>query len=283
MRSLFIAFLFCIFTTSCRADSVPAFSPTPDPFIPVASNSIFPPLLPTPIALSPEPSPLAPTSSAILSTVSPTPTPVFAICSPLAGELIPELWEIVSDPYNPPPAGSDERHQGVDFSHYSRKGRKTIEGEAVQAALPGWVAAVIEDRPPYGNMVMVETPAAALPAELRQRLEIVEGQSLYLLYAHLGQSPTVHLGDPVQCGEVLGEVGKTGYNIVNPHLHLETRLGPAGVQFDGMAFYTTSATEAEMSNYLRWRTSGEFKHFDPLRLFEFARQPAVPTPASASH
>jgi murein DD-endopeptidase MepM/ murein hydrolase activator NlpD len=103
-----------------------------------------------------------------------------------------------------------------------------------------------------------------------------EGESLYLLYAHFGQSPAIHFGDVVQCGQVIGEVGKTGYNIVNPHLHLETRLGPAGMVFESMAFYTTSATETEMANYRRWRTSGEFKHIDPLRLFEFAIKFSIP-------
>jgi murein DD-endopeptidase MepM/ murein hydrolase activator NlpD len=165
----------------------------------------------------------------------------------------------------------------VDFSHYSRKGVKTMEGEPVQVVLPGRVVAVIDDRLPYGNMVMVETLAAALPVELRRALEMGEEQSLYLLYAHFGQIPTVHLRDRLQCGQVIGEVGKTGYNIVNPHLHLEARLGPAGVVFESMAFYTTSATEQEMLNYRRWRTSGEFRHFDPMKLFEFMG--SMPTPS----
>jgi murein DD-endopeptidase MepM/ murein hydrolase activator NlpD len=197
----------------------------------------------------------------------------FTLCSPLAWETIPELSEIVSDPYNPPPPGSDERHQGVDFSHYSRKGRKTIEGEPVQAVLAGRAAAVIADRLPYGNMVMIETPYMDLPAWFSSRLDMAEGQSPYLLYAHFGHAPLVKLGDWVDCGQEIGDVGKTGYNIVNPHLHLETRLGPAGVTFESMAFYTTSASEQEMENYKRWRTGGEFKHFDPMNLFALYRQP----------
>ena len=60
----------------------------------------------------------------------------------------------------------------------------------------------------------------------------------------------------------LGEVGATGYNIINPHLHLETRIGPAEGEFsDGMAYYDTRTTEAERSNYELWRTSGEFTPF----------------------
>jgi hypothetical protein len=62
-------------------------------------------------------------------------------------------------------------------------------------------------------------------------------------------------------------VGTTGYNIVNPHLHLETRIGPQGATFlEGMKYYDTRATEAEQANYEMWRTSGYFRHFDPLDL-----------------
>jgi murein DD-endopeptidase MepM/ murein hydrolase activator NlpD len=280
---LFILFFCSLWAVSCR--NAPA---TPFPVTPISLSStpslFFPTSIPpSPTPLSPSPFPQIPSTPTLLPTASPTPTPVFEICSPLAWETIAELWEIVSDPYNPPPAGSDERHQGVDFSHYSRKGVKTIEGEPVQVVLPGRVAAVIVDRLPYGNMVMVETPGAALPTEVRRALGMAEGESIYLLYAHFGHSPTVNLSETVQCGQVIGEVGKTGYNIVNPHLHLEARLGPEGVTFESMAFYTTSATESEMENYRRWRTSGEFRHFDPLRLFEFARNAALPTPTLGSN
>ncbi len=184
-------------------------------------------------------------------------------------ETIPELWEIISDPYNPPPMGRDERHQGVDFSHYSRKGYKTIEGEPVQVVLAGRAASVIQNRLPYGNMVMIETPYSDLPAGLPDALGMAAGESLYLLYAHFGHEPLVKLGDSVACGQVIGDVGMTGYNIVNPHLHLEARRGPPGIVFESMAFYTASATAQEMENYRRWRMGGEFQHFDPMVLFAF--------------
>jgi murein DD-endopeptidase MepM/ murein hydrolase activator NlpD len=193
---------------------------------------------------------------------------IFEMCSPLAEETIPELWEIVSDPYNPPPPGSDERHQGVDFSHYRRKERLTIEGEVVQSVLSGRVAAAIQDRLPYGNMVIIETPGIDLPQVLADELGIEAGESLYLLYAHMQNAPQVVLGEMVYCGQEIGTVGMTGYNIVNPHLHLETRIGLAGGRFESMAFYDTSATVEEMDNYLRWRTSGDFRHFDPMMLFD---------------
>ena len=201
-----------------------------------------------------------------------TPTaPAFTLCSPLAWESLPELAEIVADPYKPqPPERAEERHHGVDFSHYARKGHPSIQGEPVQAVLPGVVAASISDRLPYGNMVIVETPQEALPPDLSAALGLLPGQSLYLLYAHFEAAPRVKLEQSVQCGQALGAVGKTGYNIVNEHLHLEVRRGPAGARFESMAFYTTAATVEEMATYQRWRTGGEFIHFDPFLLLRYA-------------
>ena len=196
-----------------------------------------------------------------------TPKPAFQLCSPLEEQSIQEIPEIVSGPYNPPRPGKDDRHHGTDFAYYRRKDRTTIEGERVQALLAGRVAAVIQDKPPYGNMVIIETPESALPPEIIRQLEMVEGESLYTLYAHLKAAPLVTLGDPVSCGQTLGEVGATGYNIVQPHLHFETRIGPAdGLFLDGMAYYDTRTTEAERANYELWRTSGVFRHFDPMSL-----------------
>ena len=208
----------------------------------------------------------------IVTTDSPTPYPVselvdISICSPLEHETIVSINEIISDPYNPPPPGRDERHHGVDFSYYHHAGRDTIEGERIQAILAGSVAAVINDRLPYGNMVIIETPASLLPADLISTFGIGKDESLYHLYAHMQSTPLIKVGEAVVCGQALGAVGMTGYNVVNPHLHLETRIGPAGESFIGMAFYTTSATIEEMENYKRWRTSGEFRHFDPMSLF----------------
>jgi murein DD-endopeptidase MepM/ murein hydrolase activator NlpD len=83
----------------------------------------------------------------------------------------------------------------------------------------------------------------------------------------MGQSPLVELGRKISCGQALGTVGLTGYDIVNPHLHLEIRIGPSDAGFNEMAFYDTSASTEEMDNYKRWRTSGDFKHIDPMVLF----------------
>lgn len=207
------------------------------------------------------------TKSAPLPANTGTPKPVLQLCSPLAEQTLRELPEIVSDPYNPPRPGKDDRHHGTDFAYYRRKDRLTNEGEIVQALIAGQVIAVVQDQLPYGNMLIIETGSGSLPSEIKAQFGIAENESLYILYAHFGNPPLVALGDQVDCGQSLGEVGATGYNIVNPHLHLETRNGPAGTVFaDGMAYYDTRTTEAERANYELWRTSGDFRHFDPMDL-----------------
>jgi murein DD-endopeptidase MepM/ murein hydrolase activator NlpD len=160
----------------------------------------------------------------------------------------------------------------VDFSYYRFGERQSIQGVGVQSVLTGRVAAAISDSFPYGNLVIVETKVNDLPEELAGLLGIGPGESLYLLYAHLGQAPSVHPGDRVTACQLLGEVGMSG-NAGNPHLHLETRIGPPGSRFSGMRFYSTRATEEEMQNYVRWRTSGQFRHFNPMDLLLFEGQP----------
>jgi murein DD-endopeptidase MepM/ murein hydrolase activator NlpD len=190
------------------------------------------------------------------------------LCSPLGIHPLEELPQIVGDPYKPPPPGREERHHGVDFAYYHWQDRDTMLGEPVQAVLPGTVATVLDDLYPYGNMVIVETPQDSLPVDIVELLEFSKGESLYLLYAHMNQTPMVVLGETVEACQPLGKVGMSG-NTDIPHLHLETRLGPAGTVFESMRFYSTSATIEEMENYVLWRTSGVYRHFDPMILLTY--------------
>lgn len=143
-----------------------------------------------------------------------------------------------------------------------------MRGEEVQAVLPGRVASMLEDLYPYGNMVIIETPAEKLPLDLLEQIGLEPNKSLYILFAHMNASPLVKLGETVQACQPLGEVGMSG-NTDIPHLHLETRIGPPGVVFKSMRFYDTRATQEEMDNYVLWRTSGVFRHFDPMVLFSY--------------
>lgn len=198
-----LSLLFFIITDACQPTTSVSDVPTKLFLTNTSTFTPFPQAVTlTPISsrvnlfhLTPSPPPQSPASLTPSPSATQSAEPEFQLCSPLAYETIPELWEIISDPYNPPPMGRDERHQGVDFSHYSRKGYKTIEGEPVQVVLAGRAASVIQNRLPYGNMVMIETPYSDLPAGLPDALGMAAGESLYLLYAHFGHEPLVKLGD----------------------------------------------------------------------------------------
>ena len=221
------------------------------------------------ITETPEPTPSrTPTTSPTATdtpTVTSTPESAFELCTPLPLHPLEVISEIVGDPYDPPHAGREERHHGVDLAYYHWEERDTMAGEPVQAVLSGIVVARMDDRMPYGNMVMIETQQADLPPDLVERLAIPAGESLYLLYAHFNEPALVELGDIVDACQPLGAVGMTGWTEI-PHLHLETRTGPAGTVFESILYYDTQATQEEMDNYELWRTSGVYQHFDPMSL-----------------
>lgn len=192
----------------------------------------------------------------------------FEICSPLVDIPIDELADIVSAPYEPPPPGKEDRHHGVDFSFYRRGDIASILGLGVQTVMASKVVMVLDDSFPYGNAIMLETAWTALPEDVQDGLGIEHGEALYVLYAHLSEPPSAALMKSLPACEHVGFVGKSG-NAGVPHLHMEARIGPSGEVFEGMSYYTTQTTPKERSNYTRWRTGGEFTHFDPLCLFEF--------------
>lgn len=220
--------------------------------------------LPSPAPLeSPLPRSTHQVSAALEQQPTATPREPLQPCSPLREHTLEELPGIISDGYHPPPIGKDDRHQGVDFSYYRRGERLSIEGVVIQSIYPGRVAAALGGTFPFGNFVMIETPAAELPAELRERFSILEGESLYVLYAHMLAAPGLALGEAVEACQEIGQVGKSG-NAGVAHLHLEMRHGPAGARFPAMAYYLAEHTTEERANYLLWATSGTFLHFDPM-------------------
>lgn len=232
----------------------------------------------------------APSATAIPSaTPEPSTIPSLQLCSPLQEIAWAELPGVISNPFHPPRAGSDDPHQAVDFADIGADGY-ALTGRGVQAVLEGQVAAVIMERFPYGNALLVESPLEGLPAEWLAGLSLPtpaptlavipaltcppgeplaydpEERSLYLLYAHLEAPPEFEPGQAVGCGQALGKVGMSG-NALNPHLHLEVRVGPAGARLESMAHYDTSAVAQEMANYCTWRVSGLFQLVDPMRLW----------------
>jgi murein DD-endopeptidase MepM/ murein hydrolase activator NlpD len=108
--------------------------------------------------------------------------------------------------------------------------------------------------------------------DLAKVIGISSSESLYILFAHMNRPPLVRLGEMIDACQPVGEVGMSG-NTDIPHLHMETRLGPAGEVFESMRFYDTRASQVEMDNYKLWRTSGVFRHFDPLTLLTYQPVP----------
>lgn len=268
---------------ACASPTAEQITHSPHP--PTAQSS-------TPTRSSPTPSvtPSKTLSPTLTSTTTPTPGPIF--CSPLADISIGELPEILKNPFDEPLPGHDDGHHGADFAYYSRGEHKVMLGLPVKSVLAGRVAAVILDKPPYGNAIIIETslqslgtagaplanllptPAPTIQPDPRLTCPLLdplpawpaEKTSLYLLYAHLQFAPSHQVGDAVACGEQIGQVGTTGSS-VNPHLHLEARIGPPGVTFSSLGHYG-AVSRLEMANYCLWRASQWFQMFNPLLLFQ---------------
>lgn len=277
---LFIAALALTLLSGCTS--------APDSGITSSSASLTPAASPfkTPAYTATLPASPTPTVTAL-----PTPSPTLRaqICSPLEGIGRAQLPDMIHNPFNPPREGSDNPHQGVDFADLQGPDRIAMTGRPVTAVLGGRVALVTKDRFPYGNAILIETPLDDLPAAWLDSLDLPQDldphanrsaltcpeqtpqpwdlsrQSLYLLYAHMLGAPDFQTGQAVICGQVLGAIGSSG-NALNPHLHLEIRLGPANARFASMAHYDSSATPQEMAAYCTWRVSGYFRLVDPLRL-----------------
>jgi murein DD-endopeptidase MepM/ murein hydrolase activator NlpD len=201
--------------------------------------------------------------------------------------------EFVSNPFLPPAPGSDDPHQGLDLALLDPATRIALPGSPVAAILPGTVAAVIEDRFPYGYALLVETPLEVFAEEQLLSLNLPtpiptrEGhpvltcptpgssqlwdfsrQSIYSLYAHLQAKPEIQPGDKIACGQTFGQIGQSG-NALHPHVHIEIRLGPAEASFNSLAHYIGNASPEEMWNYCQWRVSGAFQLVDPNLILQF--------------
>jgi murein DD-endopeptidase MepM/ murein hydrolase activator NlpD len=208
----------------------------------------------------------------------------------LEGISLSELPLIITNPFQLPPISLDDGHHGVDFAFYQFKQFSTMEGLPIHAVLPGRVAAVDINRPPYGNMVIIETPLEQVPVKIQNDSQFPtpaptavndgrlscpasgpsptynpSSRSLYILYAHMKNPPTLKVDDKVSLCQEIGQVGSTGESS-QFHLHLETRIGPSEARFTSIAHRDTSATEEEMYNYCVWRISNIFQKFDPMQL-----------------
>lgn len=243
--------------------------------------------------LTPSPTPTATVTATAPPEPSPTRLPVFDICSPLEEETLQSLPLILTNPLDIPPSfGQDTGHHGVDFAYYQRGDRMSIEGIEIYAILAGKTVLTLDNDIPYGYAIMIETPLSDLPEAVQEGLlasylpvpedpnyrlscpevpvpTLTGEYAVYHLYAHMQARSELNRGDPIVCGDKLGTVGNTGYSS-NPHLHLETRLGPSSAAFETMAHYENTNTSEQIGNYCLWRLSGHYQLFDPFILFDIA-------------
>ncbi|PKO13287.1 MAG: hypothetical protein CVU39_19955 [Chloroflexi bacterium HGW-Chloroflexi-10] len=259
-------------TTTMQQPTLISTMQKPPVLVHTPTETIIPTYTPTPIQLS-----------------TSTPTPVVWV-SPLQEIALQDLPATIYNPFHLPKAGSDDPHQGVDFSEVDPQSRITLEGMAVQSILAGRVVQVMEDRFPYGNAVLVVSGPAEIPLNWLTAINKMETPSpwranpalscpqgwedapeqseqihLFVLYAHLKNATDVQVEDGILAGQVLGEIGMSG-NALAPHLHVEIRYAYSEAIPDSMAHYDVSATAPEMMQYCRWRVSGWYRPLDPMSL-----------------
>jgi murein DD-endopeptidase MepM/ murein hydrolase activator NlpD len=197
------------------------------------------------------------------------------VCSPLKDHALVDLPKYVTQPLIMPQGENKETgHHGVDFAYYHRDGvGEHIMGTPIQSVLNGFMAG-LGYNPVYGNYLVIETPMEWLPPDLAALYPLEPGQSLYLLYAHMQDLAPFEIHEPLDCGQVVGQVGASGdpYFVSDPHLHFETRVGAADIFIEPMSFYDPQASETEKAEYMKWRTSDTFHLFDPMLLLNYGAQ-----------
>ncbi|MHC1740853.1 MAG: M23 family metallopeptidase [Anaerolineaceae bacterium] len=284
----FFFLLLTIALSGCSVQTPPTISPSP-----LVTNTPIPVDTLTPIV-----------------TITPTATSIpllTGIVSPLQGIPLSDLHLITSNPYvfNYPfneGSGNNKNHPAIDLGFYTTKSIQayqgpelnTDDGFPIQAILPGKVVNISNNKFPYGNMIMIETPLQLLSPDLIATLQMrkpytdediklhstcqpdqtriswsVSSQSVYALYAHMKDTPVFQPGDKITAGEILGGIGATGNsNASIEHLHLEVRVGPSNAQFGTISTYISTASEEERYNYCIWALSEVFLPINPALFWD---------------
>jgi len=141
-----------------------------------------------------------------------------------------EGGEVPSDPDLLPGAPRDYRggiHEGIDFP--------APNGTAVLAAASGTVARVDasfldwtreqQEIALYEALTLGYTPAATLDRIRGRQVWIDHGKGVITRYAHLSAVEPLTVGEKIEAGTLIGEVGSSGYPQGGPHLHFEVRVG----------------------------------------------------------
>jgi murein DD-endopeptidase MepM/ murein hydrolase activator NlpD len=142
---------------------------------------------------------------------------------PIEGIAIPD------DPAFLPGAPRDYRagvHEGVDFPADS--------GTPVFSAAAGTVIRADtsfldwtrqqQEIALYEALTLGYTPPETLDRIRGRQVWIDHGRGVITRYAHLGAVSELAVGQPVEAGALIGEVGSSGYPQGGPHLHFEVRV-----------------------------------------------------------
>jgi murein DD-endopeptidase MepM/ murein hydrolase activator NlpD len=137
---------------------------------------------------------------------------------------------VPKDPELLPGAPRDYRggiHEGIDFP--------APNGTPVLAAASGTVARVDvnfldwtreqQDIALDEALTLGYTPGATLDRIRGRQVWIDHGNGVITRYAHLEAVAPLVVGQKVEAGSVIGEVGSSGYPQGGPHLHFEVRIG----------------------------------------------------------
>jgi hypothetical protein len=150
----------------------------------------------------------------------------------LAGMFSPPIegTDIPDDPELLPGAPRDYRagmHEGIDFP--------APTGTPVLAAASGSVARVDlsfldwdreqQDIALYEALTLGHTPATTLDRIRGRQVWIDHGKGVITRYAHLSAVQPLVVGQKIEAGALIGEVGSSGYPQGGPHLHFEVRVG----------------------------------------------------------
>ena len=147
-----------------------------------------------------------------------------AFALPIEGGDVPTDAELL------PGAPRDYRagiHEGIDFP--------APTGTPVLAAASGTVARVDvsfldwnreqQEMALYDALTLGYTPAATLDRIRGRQVWIDHGKGVVTRYAHLSAVEPLVVGEKIEAGTLLGQVGSSGYPQGGPHLHFEVRIG----------------------------------------------------------
>jgi murein DD-endopeptidase MepM/ murein hydrolase activator NlpD len=193
--------------TATAAPRIPLAAPTPKPhFTPIPADG----------------TPVPPDTGARVARTDARLWGMFAV--PLEGGEIPD------DPELLPGAPRDYRagtHEGIDFP--APMGTPVLAAATgvvtrVDASFADWTVQQ-QDIALFEALSLGYTPTATLDRIRGRQVWIDHGKGVITRYAHLEAVAPLAVGQTVEAGTLIGEVGSSGYPQGGPHLHFEVRVG----------------------------------------------------------